>query len=76
MLVVRISRDHPLPDGNKRLGWQSLTVFLALDGARLEVDVEDAVGLMMAVAAGDSDEATVVAWLREHVDEGRAGEDQ
>ncbi len=32
VLVVRIARNHPLPDGNKRLAWQSLTIFLALNG--------------------------------------------
>lgn len=25
VLAVRIARNHPLPDGNKRLAWQSLT---------------------------------------------------
>lgn len=28
-LVVRIARNHPLPDGNKRLACQSLTMFCA-----------------------------------------------
>ncbi len=32
VLVVRIARNHALPDGNKRLAWQSLTLFLALNG--------------------------------------------
>ena len=35
VLVVRIARNHPLPDGYKRLAWQSLTIFLALNGHRL-----------------------------------------
>jgi death-on-curing protein len=25
VLAVRIARNHPLPDGNKRLAWQALT---------------------------------------------------
>jgi death-on-curing protein len=37
VLVVRITRNHPLPDGNKRLAWQSLTMFCALNGRELEV---------------------------------------
>jgi death-on-curing protein len=32
VLAVRIARNHPLPDGNKRLAWQSLTIFLGLNG--------------------------------------------
>ncbi len=68
VLVVRIARNHPLPDGNKRLAWQALTIFLALNGHRLEVATDDAVNLMLAIAAGDHDEGAVTAWLREGVD--------
>jgi death-on-curing protein len=75
VLVVRIARNHPLPDGNKRLAWQSLTVFLALNGVRLEVGVDDAVALMLAVAAGEIDEAAVVVWLRGRVEDGHARDD-
>lgn len=68
VLVVRIARNHPLPDGNKRLAWQALTIFLALNGQRLEVATDEAVDLMLAVAAGDHDEEAVTAWLRDRVD--------
>jgi len=63
VLTVRIAKNHPLPDGNKRLAWQSLTMFCALNGYRLEVPADDAVDLMLAIAAGELDEATVAAWL-------------
>ena len=59
VLAVRIAGNHPLPDGNKRLAWQSLTIFLALNGHRLAVGTEYAVDLMIAVAAGELDEAAV-----------------
>ncbi|MCC6225020.1 MAG: type II toxin-antitoxin system death-on-curing family toxin [Microthrixaceae bacterium] len=68
VLAVRIARNHPLPDGNKRLAWQSLTIFLALNGHRLEVGTEQAVGLMLGVAAGELDEAAVAEWLRQHLE--------
>lgn len=68
VLVVRIARNHPLPDGNKRLAWQALTIFLALNGHRLEVAADDAVNLMLGIAAGDHDEEAVAAWLRDRVD--------
>lgn len=63
VLVVRIARNHPLPDGNKRLAWQALTMFCALNGQRLEVPLDDAVATMRAVAAGELDEAAVADWL-------------
>jgi len=68
VLVVRIASNHPLPDGNKRLAWQALTIFLSLNGHRLEVTSDDAVSLMLAVAAGGLDEQAVADWLGEHVD--------
>lgn len=63
VLAVRIARNHPLPDGNKRLAWQALTIFLALNGHHLEATPDDAVDLMLSVAAGDVGETDVAAWL-------------
>lgn len=63
VLVVRLARNHPLPDGNKRLAWQALTMFCALNGHRLEVPADEAVDLMLAIAAGGVGEAAVAEWL-------------
>ena len=63
VLAVRISRNHPLPDGNKRLAWQALTMFCALNGFALEVPPDEAVETMLAVAAGELEEAALSAWL-------------
>ena len=32
VLVVRLAKNHPLPDGNKRAAWASLRVFVAFNG--------------------------------------------
>ncbi len=68
VLVVRIVRNHPLPDGNKRLGWQALTMFCALNDHELHVAADDAVTTMQSIAAGELDEAAVAAWLAERLD--------
>ena len=67
VLVVRIAKNHPLPDGNKRLAWQSLTMFCALNGYQLEVPTNDAVELMLGIAAGEFDETQVAAWLTQRL---------
>ena len=67
VLVVHIARNHPLPDGNKRLAWQSLTIFCALNGRRLEVSPDEAVTTMLAIAAGEPDEVAVAAWLTDQL---------
>ena len=68
VLVVRIARNHPLPDGNKRLAWQSLTVFCALNGHDLRVQPDDAIAMMLAIAAGEFDESAVAEWLRDRIE--------
>ncbi len=72
VLVVRIARNHPLPDGNKRLAWQALTMFCALNGYRLEVPPDDAVDTMFAIAAGELDETAIAAWLAERIEPGQS----
>ncbi len=67
VLTVRIARNHPLPDGNKRLAWQSLTIFLALNDHGLETTADDAVTLMLGIAAGDIDEHAAETWIRERI---------
>ena len=64
VLAVRIAMNHPLPDGNKRLAWASLNVFCDLNGYEVQAGVDDAVETMLAVAAGEMDEAALADWLR------------
>jgi death-on-curing protein len=63
VLAVRIARNHPLPDGNKRLAWSCLTMFCLLNGRDLRVETDDAVDQMLGVAAGEIDEAGMADWL-------------
>ena len=41
VLIVRLARNHPLPDGNKRASWVALRLFIELNEWRWE---DDAVG--------------------------------
>jgi len=70
VLVCRLARNHPLPDGNKRAAWATMRMFLTLNGARWEPDppaVAEAEAAMLAVAAGEMDEAATASWLRERI---------
>jgi death-on-curing protein len=67
VLAVRIARNHPLPDGNKRLAWQALTMFCALNDHSLRVEPDEAVETMLAIAAGELDEGAVARWLGPHL---------
>ena len=68
VLAVRIARNHPLLDGNKRLAWACLVMFVMLNGHRLEVPAADAVSTMLAVAAGELDEIGMALWLAGRVE--------
>ena len=67
VLVVRIARNHPLPDGNKRLAWMCLRMFCAINGYRFEVLPDQAVASLVAIAAGGWDEERAARWVSEHL---------
>ena len=62
-----IARNHPFIDGNKRTAFVAAELFLALNGQALDADDSDCVTHMLALAAGDLDEASFAAWLRPHL---------
>jgi death-on-curing protein len=63
VLAVRISKNHPLPDGNKRSAWASCNMFLMVNGYRLDVPTARAVEVILAVAAGEINEGGLALWL-------------
>lgn len=70
VLTCRLSWNHPLPDGNKRAAWAALVVFLDLNDIVWDPDppdVDEAEAAMLAVAAGEVDEAWFAEWLRDRV---------
>lgn len=69
VLVVRLARNHPLPDGNKRAAWVTLRLFVEINGWHWEPkpSVDDAEAAVLAIAAGEWNEASVADWLRGHL---------
>ena len=60
-----IARNHPFVDGNKRVAFQAMFVFLGLNGLRIESPEEEVVALVLSLASGETDELRLAAWLRE-----------
>lgn len=52
VLMESIVRNHPLVDGNKRLGWLAVVVFYGLNGRTLEAPDNAAYDLVISMAAG------------------------
>jgi death on curing protein len=63
---VGLAKNHAFVDGNKRAAFLAVGMFLALNGYRLTAPQADATLTMLAVAAGQMDEATFARWLRQH----------
>ncbi|MDP2825141.1 MAG: type II toxin-antitoxin system death-on-curing family toxin [Sulfuritalea sp.] len=59
-----ISQNHPFVDGNKRAAFLSVGLFLALNGYRLVATQAEATIAVLALAAGELDEAEFAGWLR------------
>lgn len=65
---VGLAKNHPFVDGNKRAAFLALGLFLYLNVHRLTATQADATLTMLAVAAGQMDEAALAQWLRSHTD--------
>lgn len=57
-------KNHALIDGNKRVAFLSVGLFLGLNGYKLKATQVEATLTMLAVAASDINEASFAAWVR------------
>ena len=69
MLIVRLAKNHPLPDGDKRAAWVALRLFVELNGWRWNTfpGADEAEPAVLAIAASHWDESQTASWLRGHL---------
>lgn len=65
VLCSRISQNHALPDGNKRLSWMCLVIFCDMNGWQLHVEKNEAVQMMVELAEGGINEVQLARWINE-----------
>jgi death on curing protein len=66
VLLERLVRNHPLPDGNKRTALAMTIDFLEQNGRSWgEPDVATDAGTVERVAAGEAELEEIVGWIRE-----------
>ena len=64
-LVQSLVNNHPLVDGNKRLGWLATAVFLEINGVRVtRVSNDDVYALVIWIASTNPDFADIALALR------------
>jgi death on curing protein len=64
-----LSSNHAFVDGNKRVAFVAMAVFLRLNGMAFRADQPDVVSTMLALAEGRLSEDDLAAWLGERIDE-------
>ncbi len=69
VLIVRLAKNHPLPDGNKRAAWLALRMFVEINGWSWlkRPSIDDAEQAVLAIAAGEWDEERTADWLGAHL---------
>lgn len=68
VLGYRLVRNHPFPDGNKRVAFLAMVEMAERNDTLWNEPLDDpegdeTVAMMIAAAAGDIDEATFIAWV-------------
>ncbi len=59
-----ITRNHPFIDGNKRTAFVVSYTFLRINGLELMADETSATKAMLALSAGEMNEAEFAEWIR------------
>jgi death-on-curing protein len=78
VLCVRLTKNHALPDGNKRTAFLCTVEFAERNGYRWVPPPgdtpggEETVAVMKAVAAGTTDEHALVPWIRNRLEKQNA----
>jgi len=63
-LLESLVRNHPLVDGNKRLGWLAMVTFYRLNGFLLRTDDDSGYDLVIAIAEGKRSLGEVAVLLK------------
>lgn len=61
-----ICMNHPFVDGNKRVAFVLMDVFLQKNGWEMTANEEEAYSMMMALASGKLSKRQLSAWLKVH----------
>ncbi len=61
-----LAKNHPFVDGNKRIAFMTMMIFLRRNGIRFAPDQAHATKMMLALAAGEVSEASLARWIRDN----------
>ena len=65
-LCHALAVNHPFVDGNKRVAFVAMAVFLELNGWEITAAEAEVVDVMRSLASSTSGEADLAMWLEQH----------
>jgi len=61
-----VCKNHPFVDGNKRVAFVLMDIFLQKNGWEISSPEEEAYSMMMDLASGKLQKSQLSTWLKEH----------
>ena len=61
--------NHPFIDGNKRLGFVLMKLFLLEAGMRINASHDEVYNFIVQIATGGQDISGITKWIKNHVDQ-------
>jgi death on curing protein len=61
-----VCRNHPFVDGNKRVAFVLMDIFLQKNGWELIASEQDTYETMIALASGNLSKPSLATWLKDH----------
>jgi len=61
-----VCKNHPFVDGNKRVAFVLMDIFLQKNGWEITANEEEAYSMMISLASGKLSKAQLSKWLEEH----------
>ena len=61
-----IARNHPFVDGNKRIAFHAMMVFLRANDIPFAPDPAHATAIILSLAAGEVSEESLTRWIRDN----------
>jgi death-on-curing protein len=61
-----LAKNHAFVDGNKRIAFMTLVVFLRRNGVRFSPNQAQATSIILSLAAGEVSEESLARWIRDN----------
>ncbi len=61
-----LAKNHTFVDGNKRIAFLSMRIFLMKNGIQFDPDPAQATSIILSLAAGEVSEESLARWIRDN----------